>query len=230
MIDMPDPRFTPVGENALLVEYAPEISLGINRQVQRLSHALERAAIPGVTEIITAYRSLMVYFDTEAITLLAVEAAVAKCASESAGIALPPPRLFSIPTIYGGKYGPDLPYVAATTGLAPEAVVKLFSGQQFPVYCLGFLCSLAYLGGVPTQLQLPRRTTPRTFVHAGSVGIAGGQALALPIDMPSGFHYLGRTFVSLYDPTRMPPTEIRVGDLVKFPAVYPDAGGMVADH
>jgi len=46
------------------------------------------------------------------------------------------------------------------------------------VYFIGFLCGLAYLGGLPEVLRVPRLATPRTLVPAGSVGLAGGQANA----------------------------------------------------
>jgi KipI family sensor histidine kinase inhibitor len=204
----------PVGENAILVEYQPEISLPANRRVRQLAYALEKAAITGVTEIVPTYRSLMVYFDCEETDLKQIRTAVEACASQRREIELPPPRLFAVPTVYGGKYGPDLARVAATTGLTEDQVIEVFAAPQYPVYCLGFLCCLAYLGGVPQPLHLPRLTTPRTRLPAGSVGFAAGQAVVLPIDQPSGWHYIGRTFVKMYNPAHSPPTPIRPGDLV----------------
>lgn len=212
------PVLTPVGEDALLVEYEPEINLRVNSQVQRLAFAMQQSSVNGIREIIPAYRSLMIYFDINQLKLNDLLTMIENWERQSSEIALPPPRLFRIPTVYDKSHGPDLQHIATVTNQTPEEVVAIFSSQQYPVYCLGFLCSLAYLGGIPQQLHLPRRTTPRTLMPAGSVGIAAGQAVALPIDMPSGFHYLGQTFVTLYDPARMPPTEFQAGDFVEFPA------------
>ncbi len=219
MSSAPYPVLTPVGEGALLVEYEPEINLRVNSQVRRLAFALQQTSANGISEIIPAYRSLMIYFDTNQLKLNDLLTIVENSERQSSEITLPPPRLFRIPTVYDKTYGPDLQHVAAVTSQTPDEIVEKFSTQQYPIYCLGFLCSLAYLGDIPEQLHLPRRATPRTLVAAGSVGIAGGQAVALPIDMPSGFHYLGRTFVTLYDPARMPPTEFQPGDFIEFPAV-----------
>lgn len=218
---MPDrfPTLTPVGEDGLLVEYEPVISVKVNRSVRQLAFALEQRALPGVTEIIPAYRSLMVYFDPTELELDALRAEVNRCAREADRVELPAPRLFRIPTVYGAGHGPDLERVAATARLSPGRVIELFSTQRYPVYCLGFLCGLAYMGGVPEPLRLPRLTTPRTRLPAGSVGFAAGQAVVLPIDQPSGWHYIGRTFVTMYDPTHSPPTPIRPGDLVECPSV-----------
>jgi KipI family sensor histidine kinase inhibitor len=209
------PVLTPVGEEGLLVEYEPEISPEINRKVRQLAFGLEQERLDGVSEVIPAYRSLMVYFDAEQVELPSVSAWVEQHARHLRDIQLPAPRLFVIPTVYGGAYGPDLERVATTTGMTPEEVVRLFSSQRYPVYCLGFLCCLAYMGGVPERLRLPRLTTPRTWLPSGSVGFAGAQAVVLPIDQPSGFHYIGRTFVTMYDPHQSPPTPIRPGDFVE---------------
>ncbi len=209
------PTLTAVGEDALLVEYEPEISPAVNRRVRQLAFSIERDARPGITEVIPAYRSLMVYFDPDAVSLAEVRAEVEAHTKARREPELPAPRRFVIPTVYGGTYGLDLERVAASTGLSAEQVIEQFSAQPYPVYCLGFLCGLAYMGGVPEKLQLPRLATPRTCLPAGSVGFAGAQAVVLPIDQPSGFHYIGRTFVTMYDPRQSPPTAIRPGDLVE---------------
>jgi allophanate hydrolase subunit 1 len=56
-------------------------------------------------------------------------------------------------------------------------------------------------------------------VPGGSVGFAGGQANAIATDQPSGFNYIGRTFVTLYDPRTFPPIPFVAGDEVVFPPV-----------
>lgn len=205
------PTLTPVGEDAILVEYEPKISLDVNRQVRQLAHGLEK--LPGITEVIPAYRSLMVYFDAG---FDEVRERIEHTAQHLKEIELPAPRHIVIPTVFNG---PDLDRVAQATGLTAAAVVQLFTAQRYPVYCLGFLCSLAYMGGLPEQLRFPRLATPRTKVRAGSVGIAGEQIVILPVDMPSGFHYLGHTTMKLYDPHQMPPTPIVPGDLIQFESV-----------
>ena len=131
----------------------------------------------------------------------------------------PVPRRFFIPTVYGGEFGPDIERISDHTGLDGEAIIRIFSGLVLTVYCLGFTCSLAYLGKVPEILHTPRLNTPRKQLPAGSLGMAGPQANILPVDTPSGFNYIGRTFVPVYDPTHFPPTAIRPGDLIHCPAV-----------
>jgi KipI family sensor histidine kinase inhibitor len=96
-------------------------------------------------------------------------------------------------------------------------VIGVFSETRFLVYFIGFICGLAYLGGLPDKLRVDRLPTPRTLVPGGSVGFAGGQANAIATDQPSGFNYIGRTFVNLYNPQTFPPIPFVAGDEVLFP-------------
>ncbi|MGV2341407.1 MAG UNVERIFIED_CONTAM: allophanate hydrolase subunit 1 [Planctomycetaceae bacterium] len=85
-------------------------------------------------------------------------------------------------------------------------------------FCAGF----PYLAGLPEVLHLPRRATPRLTVPAGSVAIAGGLAGIYPQASPGGWHLLGRTSLSLFDPRKSPPCLLQTGDEVRFERVEPD--------
>ncbi len=170
-------------------------------------------------EVILTYRSVVVYFDPFLVEEETIRSLIEEVNANLVEIELPPPRVFRIPTTYSPAHGPDLDRVAGHTGLPSEEVIQVFSSNAYPVYFLGFICSLAYLGGVPEVLHVPRLSTPRPSVPAGSVGFAGPQANILPVDSPSGFNYIGRTFVVVYDPNQLPPTLIRPGDYIQCPAV-----------
>ena len=213
------PSIRPVGEGAILVEYEPEVCLEVNLKVRRLAFRLEQYAYCEILEVLPAYRSVMVYFDPLKVQLKTIHSLIEQVMAEASSIELPAPRFFNIPTVYGGSYGPDLERVAACTKQAPEEVIRLFSSRRYPVYCLGFLCCLIYMAGVPEVLQVPRLRSPRPYIPAGSVGFAGPQANIIPVDTPSGLNYIGRTFVPIYNPRVSPPTPIRPGDYVKCKAV-----------
>jgi KipI family sensor histidine kinase inhibitor len=213
------PILRPVAEDCILVEYEEEINPEINKKVRQLAQAIEKHAPPGLNEVIPAYRSLMVFFDPLQIKMETISDLVGQLVEGSVSVDLVWPRLFRIPTVYGGEYGPDLERISRLKNLTPEEVVRLFSSVNYLVYCLGFLCSLAYHGGVPAILDVPRLTSPRPFVPVGSVGYSGQQANILSIDQPSGFNYIGRTFVRVYDPQKFPPTLFRPGDYIQCPPV-----------
>jgi KipI family sensor histidine kinase inhibitor len=213
------PLIRALGEDSVLVEFEAEVNLEINRKVRRLVYGLEQANLPGLGMAIPAYRSVMVYFDPFITTAKQIIRTVETISSDLTRLEEPPVRLFKLPTVYGGKYSPDLDRVVDMTKLTPAEVIETCSTIRLPVFFLGFICSQAYLGGVPETIWVPRHDNPRPLVAGGSFGLAGPQANILAVDSPSGLNYLGRTFVKVFDPSAFPPTAFRPGDQVQCSAV-----------
>ena len=213
------PKTKPSGDSALLVEFENRIDPEVNRSVRALALTLESEPLTGVQELLPAYRTLMVTYDPLQVDYPVLEERVRGALERARHIDLPPKRAFRLPTVYGGSHGPDLERVSGILRLSREELVREFSQTRFLVYFIGFICGLAYLGGLPERLRVPRLTSPRTLVPAGSVGFAGGQANAIATDQPSGFNYIGRTFATLYDPRDLPPIPFVAGDEVLFPPV-----------
>ena len=113
--------------------------------------------------------------------------------------------------------GDDLADVAAAVGLPADGVVALMVDAELEVAFVGFAPGFPYLTGLPPELAaLPRRATPRTSVPAGSVAVAGGFAAVYPRATPGGWHLLGRTSETLFDPDVPPHTRVAPGDRVRF--------------
>jgi len=125
-------------------------------------------------------------------------------------------RLVEIPVVYDGE---DLAEVAERTGLEVEEVVARHSGRDYRVWLLGFAPGFPYLGVLDETLHLPRRTTPRARVAAGSVAIAGAQTGIYPSESAGGWHVIGRTAWTLFDPVAAEPFLLRPGNTVRFVAV-----------
>ena len=86
-------------------------------------------------------------------------------------------------------------------GLTVAEVVDAVVSADLEVAFVGFAPGFPYLTGLPPELAaLPRRATPRTSVPAGSVAVAAGFASVYPRSTPGGWHLLGRTPESLFDP------------------------------
>lgn len=118
--------------------------------------------------------------------------------------------------MYGGRYGPDLEYVARYHHMSCHQVVAIHSQRDYQVYMLGFVPGFPYLGEMDERIATPRLAAPRVSIPAGSVGIAGGQTGVYPVESPGGWRLIGRTPVGLYDPFRQPPVLLRAGDTVRF--------------
>jgi inhibitor of KinA len=84
---------------------------------------------------------------------------------------------------------------------------------------VGFLPGFAYLGGLPQELELPRRENPRLKVEAGSIAIAMAMSVIYSIESPGGWNILGRTPARLWDLGRDPAALVSAGDQVSFEPV-----------
>jgi KipI family sensor histidine kinase inhibitor len=213
------PRIVPLGDAALLIEYEEKIDRGINERCIAAADALEASAVPGVRDVVPAYRSVAVYFDP-----LKTDRSLLRRTIEHAVDARPPAEparrgLIRVPVCYGGDDGPDLADVAAFARTTVEEVVARHTAGVYRVFMLGFSPGFAYMGTVDELIAAPRRATPRTKVPAGSVGIAGQQTGIYPLETPGGWQLIGRTPLGIFDASRTPPALLHAGDTVQFFAI-----------
>ena len=197
----------PYGDRALLVEVD-----GLDA-VRALAAALERTPLPGQQELVPAARTVLVRLDrppadTDAARLRRL---AAEPVPDVPGV--PPVEL---PVVFDG---PDLAEVAELTRRSTSALVDALTALEFTVAFTGFAPGFGYLTGLPDDLHVPRRSTPRTRVPAGSVGLAGPYAGAYPRASPGGWQLIGRTDAVLFDVDRESPALLRPGARVRFRAV-----------
>lgn len=194
------PELVFAGDSVLYVYFPNRIERAVNRAVLSLVRGLRARAHAGITELVPAYRSLMITFDPLALSDDDLVALVRQALSEShAGGE--EQSLVTVPVHYGGdEHGPDLPVVARHTGLTPDEVIALHSQTEYDVFFVGFTPGFPFLGGLPPRLTTPRRAQPRLRVEAGSVAIAGGQTGIYPLPSPGGWQVIGRTPLPLWDP------------------------------
>ena len=213
------PRFLPSGDTALVVEFGDRIDRNLSALVLNLRGRVRDADIPGVGEAVPTFRSLMVHYDPLVLRARELEERLMPLLDGLEGHAMVGQR-WLFPTCYeGAEYAPDLADVARAAGLREEEVAALHTGVEHLVYVIGFLPGLPYMGDLPASLALPRRTSPRIRVPAGSVAIATGQTCIYPLESPGGWHIIGRTAVPLFDRRRQYPALLSPGDTVRFVAV-----------
>lgn len=208
-----------MGDRALLVELGDEISPAINRKVRTLFVGLKDRDFKGIKELVPSYRSLMVVYDSLALSVSLLKSQIGELCKTLDDFQLSNPRTVEIPVAYGGRYGPDLEWVADYHKIAPEDVVRLHIQPIYQVYMIGFMPGYPYMGEVVDALVTPRRKTPRTHVARGSVGIAQRQTGIYSVASPGGWQIIGRTPVHLFDPHKKPPSLLEMGDRVKFVAI-----------
>ena len=225
-------RLQPLGDSALILDFADESSDAdeLLRRALTVAEVLERAQIPGVIEITSAYQSVALFLDLSSVTAAAADRQIEDFLNDRIASALAAAgratkrrvRSVDIPVCYDGEFALDLARVAEQVTLNPSEVIALHLSAKYTTACIGFMPGFPFLAGLPKQLHLPRLATPRTHVPAGSVAIAGAQSGIYPLESPGGWNVIGRTPIQLFDPKANPPALLRAGDQVRFRAITRD--------
>jgi KipI family sensor histidine kinase inhibitor len=197
-------RVLPYGDRALLVEVD-----GLDA-VAAVRAALERSPLPGQLDLVPAARTMLVVLDRPPSDLDVAALRRLPLDAVTAGDAA---RTVRLPVVFDG---PDLGDVAGLTGRAVADLIAALTSIELTVAFGGFAPGFGYLTGLPEDLHVPRRSTPRTRVPAGSVGLAGPFAGAYPQASPGGWQLVGRTDAVLFDVERNPPALLTPGTRVRF--------------
>jgi inhibitor of KinA len=213
------PLFQPLGDRGFLITLATKIDEEGFQKVRKTRQVLTHPPVEGIIEIIPGYVTVFIFYDPMLLSFQQLADIVEERLIDTQAVHLAPPRKVVIPVVYGGDFGPDLPFVAAHNHLSPEEVVAIHSAGRYPVYMLGFTPGFPYLGGLAEKIQVPRLETPRTHVPAGAVGIANNQTGIYPVASPGGWRLIGRTPLKLFNPGGSSPFFIHPGDWVTFRAI-----------
>jgi len=215
---MADFRILQAADSALVIEFGSAIDRKVSDRVLALAKTVKAAELPGVTAVAATFRSLSVNYDSLLTTGAELEQAVAALVKTRAA-ASHNKRLWEIPACYDPQFAPDIEDVARSASLTPAEVAALHAGTQYHVYMIGFVPGYPYMGDLPVQLRLPRRTDPRTRVPPGSVAIATSMTAVYPYESPGGWHLIGTSPVRFFDPGSASGALLSPGDAVKFQPV-----------
>jgi KipI family sensor histidine kinase inhibitor len=185
----------PCGDRAVLVE------CDTLREAQGWFAALREHA-----EVVLGARTVLVRGDVRATRELIAR-------TDPSASPVDPGTVVEIPVTYDGA---DLADVAELTGLTVADVVAAHTGTAWTVAFGGFAPGFAYLVGGDPRLHVPRRSSPRTRVPAGSVGLAGEFSGVYPRESPGGWQLIGRTTRHMWDVDREPPALLVAGTTVRF--------------
>ena len=212
---MIEPRFIPVSDHAVLVEFGSTISDPTTRAVQSLDRAIAQKKPTGVIEVTPAFVNLLVVFDPLQTQHDRVIDALQPLLEYTEN-ADTPITVHSVDVCYDQSFSPDLEAVASQSHLEAQQVVEAHLSARYKVGMYGFAPGYAYLSGTPTNIQVPRKAKPVRDVPAGSVMIAGPQCLVTTLTMPTGWSVIGRspTIILTDDPDK--PFLFEVGDEVEF--------------
>jgi inhibitor of KinA len=217
-------KLEPLGDCALLVQLGADASEQTAERVHAVVQHLLADPPVGVVDVVGAVCTVALHYDPLRIEDVAetqtpfdvLAQQVMRRLSSFDPAAAGPAAEHKIPVCYGGEFGEDLEVVARTHGLTEAEVIALHTAPLYRVQMLGFAPGFAYLAGLDARIATPRKATPRTRVPTGSVGIGGELTAVYPLDLPGGWHLIGRSPVRFFDPTSERPSLLVAGDRVRF--------------
>jgi KipI family sensor histidine kinase inhibitor len=211
------PLIQALGDSAILVRFGSSLDERANRRTIGFAASLAHDPVPGIVEVAPSLVSVLLRFDPRTAVVRDIEGEVRlRLFRETPD---PEGSEHRISVNFGGEDGPDLDEVAGLLQLSPGEFIERHNGQPLRVLATGFSPGFVYCGFHPEELVLARRSVVRAMVPAGSVLFAAGQTAIAATDIPTGWHVIGRTAFSNFDPAATPPTVLRAGDTIMFEAV-----------
>lgn len=217
-------RIFPLGDLAITIEFGTTINNSVNDTVLALFNQLTQSPFGGIIEIVPAYSTLTIYYDTGLIKRnfpdeVSAFEYVKKLLIERLHLPVQSvetvEREIKIPVCYDKEFALDIETLSRAKNISVEEIVSIHSSKKYKVYMLGFLPGFAYMAEVNEKISISRKAQP-VQIAAGSVGIAGVQTGIYPFSSPGGWHIIGRTPLKLFNSGREQPVLLRAGDIVQF--------------
>ena len=208
------PRVVPFGEGALLVELGDDFQESVVGWARGIADTWETTLTFGPA--VPAYTSALLRFDPLRLAPADAEKSANELIARGQFTTNPrntPSRVVEVPTTYDG---PDLAETAERSHLSVRQLVALHTEREYTAYFLGFMPGFAYCGRLDPRIVAPRLERPRERVPAGSVAIADGQTAVYPLASPGGWRLIGRTELTMFDPSAAEPVRVRAGDRLRF--------------
>jgi KipI family sensor histidine kinase inhibitor len=202
-------RMHAVGDRAVLVDCE-------NLDAVLALHAgLTHGPPAGIADIVPAARTVLVSFDPAVLPMERVTGWIRSTPPVPPGV-WGESDAVEIDVEYSGE---DLTEVAALLSLSEREVVNAHTASAWRVAFVGFAPGFGYLVSDENRLVVPRRSSPRTSVPAGSVALAGEYTGVYPRSSPGGWQLIGRTDAEVWNPDAAwsaSPALLTPGRVVRF--------------
>lgn len=206
----------PLGDSAIRISFGDEIDECIHQKIDLFLHTIRRTKMEGVIECVPAYTSVTIFYDPAKILYSQLKKYIFSIYESAMESNSHSPNVYRIPVYYGGKTGPDLPFIAEYNNISEQEVIHLHADKEYLIHMIGFVPGFPYLGGLHNKIAAPRLEIPRAKVAAGSVGIGGNQTGIYPAVVPSGWRIVGITPIVLFDIHKENPSLLSAGNYVSF--------------
>jgi len=221
--------FYPCGDSGLTLHFGNMIDVSLNEHLFRLFNYCRNNPFPGLREAVPSYSSFTVYYDlcevqqhSNVIAWQWVAGWLEKALYETAeGSDEHPGKTVRVPVCYAEGFAMDLENMTEEKGISREEVIALHTGRTYRVFMLGFLPGFPYLGEVDERLRIARKAQAVKTL-AGSIGLAGRQTGIYSLTSPGGWQIIGRTPLTIFNPSAEQPCLFEMGDSVEFYSISAD--------
>lgn len=216
-----NPRIETVAVDCLMLRLFDAIDEAHMPWLLAAAQRLHESFGTALVDLVPSYTTLLLHYDLERLDDGQARALIREALHDLAPANAEHTALHRLPVWYDASVGPELPLLAARSGLGIAGLIERHSRHEYRVFALGFAPGFAYLGLVEPELTAPRLATPRQRVPAGSLGIADRQTAVYPAPSPGGWNLIGRMPLPLFDRERG-LSLLQPGDRVRFEPVGRD--------
>lgn len=185
-------NFEQLSENTVLIEFSPNINKNQSFLLNELSKKLIKIFPTQLIEVIPSHHSLYIEYKPLLIQTQLIKETSIKLFSN-----IKPDknkiRKHRIPVCYDTKLTTDIEEIGKVLKIPICEIIKLHLSQNYFVSALGFMPGFAYLYGLNSELNIPRKDTPARQVPPGSVAIANDFTAIYPNFSPGGWNIIGMT-------------------------------------
>lgn len=222
---------SPINENTWIAYLGDIISDDVAMKVKHFNALLKLNHADVVIDTVPSYTSVLVTFDLQRVDRFGMskimrDAFAKTMAAEHVDEAL---ETVTIPVCYDIGDTNDIDYVAEYCNMSKQQVIDTHAGETYRVYSIGFSPGFGFLGNTAKHLYVPRKTTPRLKVPAGSVALADNQTAVYPSESPGGWQVIGRTWTKMVDWEADELSYLKIGYKVQFEPIsaeeYKEKGG-----
>lgn len=200
-----------MGESAWLIK--PQIDQALLGCIHKTNSLLERSEIPQLVDVIPAYDSLTLIFNSSSFDIFQISDIKSQLYN-------PETSSYEIPVCY--DLGLDWDEMESVTGLNKKEIISIHASTEYTLAMMGFLPGFIFLEGLDKRIHVSRKRNPRTSIPRGSIGIGGSQTGLYSLQSPGGWQIIGRTPQSFFDVKNNPPVSLKAGDRITFIPISED--------
>ncbi|MFD0982532.1 5-oxoprolinase subunit B family protein [Tropicimonas aquimaris] len=208
-----------MGVDGLLVRFADRFEDSANRAALAFRPVAD--ALDAVHETSTSLGAVYLRFDPHSVPHATLTARLQTLLAERDWYSAPLPanhRIWRIPTIYGGAFGPQLDAAADLAGTDADTAIEELSTTRLRVMAIGFAPGFPYLGQLSDRWNLPRHNDLKTSVPSGALCLAIRQFVLFSANSPTGWRHIATTAFRGFQPDAADPFPLQPGDEISFPA------------